>query len=63
MKRRREGTKKLKSRVVKMSNSNYSTSSLVNLFSDTLSKSFSSGGYISSYLVAMRSAATPNRCN
>lgn len=43
-KRRSEGTKKLKSRDVRMSNSSWRTSSFVNLFSETLSRSFSSGG-------------------
>ena len=40
---RSDGTKKLKSRDVRISSSSYRTSSLVNLFSDTLSRSFNTG--------------------
>ena len=58
-----DGAKKLNSRVERMSNSRLSTSCFVNLFSDTFRRSFKSGGYISSYLVAISKAATPKRCS
>lgn len=40
----RDGAKKLNSRVLRISSSSFKTSSLVNLFSDTFSRSFKSGG-------------------
>lgn len=60
---RDEGYEKLKSSVVKISASIVRTSAFVNLFSLTFIKSLSSGGYISSYLVEISKAVTPNKCN
>jgi len=55
------GTMKLKSRAAKTCYSMAKISSFLNLFSLMVMRSLSSGGYISSYLVAIRRAVTPSK--